>query len=505
MAGTDELRTKVEDFAASMLPEDKTAWCKRFSAPKIVHDALWGTFRLEPHEIAVIDTPLVQRLRHVHQTGTAYLTYPSATHSRFEHTLGVLFQATRICSEMRDRPDENRFGPETRSSARMAAILHDTGHGPFSHTSEQYFARFDAMAHATQIEYPNSGAGEVLSYWIIRSPAFRDLLAAINTEFKCQLDAEVIASMVAGMLGADRVYQSEIVHGPFDADKLDYMPRDGMFSGLRLNVDLDRLYTSIDVLSYDGQTRLAGSMSGTSPLAQIMFNKMLLFTSMYHHHKVRAADCMLWALFELAQERKCKLGGRSLECPADFLWLTDDAVLRPELSKSPEIQRLIKAIRARQLWKRALVISRTTTPETMHSTISEEESESILTGFVDLSGTSKANIERRRALAAEMWKQAGKPCAKHEVWLDVPGLPRMREAERMWISVPGNGEPVTLADVLPITQWVQLYGVHKWRAHVFCPADAREAVNRAAKDVLKSEFGLDFNDMATSYAHLDRP
>jgi len=138
--------SEISTYAASVLPADPAAWCKQYSAPKIVHDALWGTFQLEAHEVALIDTPLIQRLRYIHQTGAVSLTYPSAQHTRFEHTLGVMYQAGRICSALRARPGESRFGDELTRLARFAALVHDTGHGPFSHTSEQYFSSLPEMA-----------------------------------------------------------------------------------------------------------------------------------------------------------------------------------------------------------------------------------------------------------------------------------------------------------------------------------------------------------------------
>src|SRR5690242_16425471 len=163
--------------------------------------------------------------------------------------------------------------------------------------------------------------------------------------------------MITGNMSDREMYLSEIVHGPLDADKLDYMHRDGLFSGLRMHVDLDRLYASINILSAteDGtkQTRLAGSMAGTSPLAQIMFNKMLLFTGIYHHHKVRAVDCMLWAIFELARSRSTELAGVRLDTIVDYLKLTDDRVLTPDLTVDPDIKQIVNDIRQRRLWRRA--------------------------------------------------------------------------------------------------------------------------------------------------------
>jgi HD superfamily phosphohydrolase len=144
-SATSCLENLVEEYVDAHLPSDPKAWVKSFSKRKIIHDALWGTFSLYPHEVALLDTALIQRLRFLHQTGAVYLTYPSAHHTRFEHTLGVLCQSGRLCEALRRNPGEMRVDDGLERDVRFAALLHDTGHGPFSHTSEQFFASLEAM------------------------------------------------------------------------------------------------------------------------------------------------------------------------------------------------------------------------------------------------------------------------------------------------------------------------------------------------------------------------
>ncbi len=369
------LAEKIDAFAERHLPPEPEAWCRRYlNKPKIIHDGLWGTFELQSHEVALLDTPLLQRLRYLHQTGAVYLTYPSAHHTRFEHTLGALCQIGRLCQALRGpyyKPNK-RISEPVEHDARLAALLHDTGHGPFSHTSEQYFSALDEIVEFQKDpSFQNSGAGEILSYLIVRSEPFQQFARALINTHELEIDCDRIAKMISGTMPDDKMYMSELIHGPFDADELDYMPRDGMFSGLRMHVDIDRLYHSIKIKSakFNGQdqTRIAGDTRGLSPLMQIMFNKMLLYTGMYHHHKVRAVDCMLWAVFQLAIDRKVKVGGVRLECPVDFLELTDDRLLTPELAEDADIQEIIRNIRNRRLWKKALVIARNTVPERMHN------------------------------------------------------------------------------------------------------------------------------------------
>jgi HD superfamily phosphohydrolase len=114
-------------------------------APKVIHDAIWGTQRLYQNEVALLDTPLLQRLRQLHQTGFTYLTYPSVTHTRFDHTLGVVYQADRLGRALLEKYQEIDPTLVDRQSIRrlrVAALLHDCSHGPFSHTSEEYYRTF---------------------------------------------------------------------------------------------------------------------------------------------------------------------------------------------------------------------------------------------------------------------------------------------------------------------------------------------------------------------------
>jgi HD superfamily phosphohydrolase len=426
-------------------------------------------------------------------------------HTRFEHTLGVLFQARRLFSVLKERIGARKFDRNSETSVRLGALLHDVGHGPFSHTSEQYFSSLDQMVATREANpiFAESGAGEVLSSLIVTSQPFQEFVEALNRTFALEVEPTFLRALITGTVAPQNIYLSELIHGPFDADKLDYMHRDGMFSGLKMHIDVDRLYASISVKRAQNQTRLVGSIAGTAPLTQIMFNKMLLFTGIYHHQKVRAVDCMLWAIFDLAVMRKAKLGGCKIAGPADFLRLTDDQMLIPELTDDADIRELILRIRNRRLWKRALVVARRTVPEAMYDT-NEESDKQPFTDFVLLAGNEQRKIRRRRDLASKIWQEAGKPCKEHEVWLDVPKLPSMDEAMRMWIQAPGQDQPETLGDFVPITKWVELYGSSKWQSHVFCPGDVCKKVSKAAVKVFKHEFGLEMLTLAQDYAGIER-
>jgi hypothetical protein len=405
-----------------------------------------------------------------------------------------------MCAALILNDGPSRISPDVVRDARFAALVHDLGHGPYSHTSEQYFSvdpGFEEIRSSGK--FTTSRGGEMLSCLIAESPHFRNFLLEVNRTFQTDIQPEALTGYIAGQMSGPQRFKSELVHGPFDADKLDYMYRDGHFTGLQIPIDLDRLFYSIAIHT-DGAgdlCRLCGSTTATSPLMQIAFNKMLLFAGVYHHHKVRAVDCMIWSIFRLAQSTRCMVGGIQLVGAADYLRITDDQLLIPELCDEGPVRRLVSEVRERHLWKRALVISRSTVPKGHWD---PKDGDGTFHDLVSLSEASKLTIERRVEISEAIARAAG--VDEHQVWLDVPEPPSAGEAQNMWIKVPGSDTPMTLSQVMPIKQWVEIYANTRYAAHVFCPAEARQAVNTAAIDVLRSELGLTFMQQATDFAKI---
>src|SRR5436190_14821972 len=106
-------------------------------AVEIIRDPLWNNIRLDPLSFELIDTPAFQRLRYVRQLGLAFLVYPGATHSRFEHALGTYHLARRTLALFEEQDAFARGGREDCTLVRVAALLHDVGHYPFSHALEE--------------------------------------------------------------------------------------------------------------------------------------------------------------------------------------------------------------------------------------------------------------------------------------------------------------------------------------------------------------------------------
>jgi HD superfamily phosphohydrolase len=277
---------------------------------EVVRDPLWNNIRLEPEALAVIDTPAFQRLRYVRQLGHAFLVYPGATHTRFEHALGTYHLAGRLTQD-RD--------------IRLAALLHDIGHYPFSH----------ALEEAGLPRHESLGSRH------LRSGALATVLedAGVSVERLLQLIQGTSTSPLAG-----------IVAGSLDVDKLDYLSRDAMMCGVPYGViDVDRLLTSL-TLTPQG---VALHAKGLAALESLLFAKYQMYRNVYWHHAVRSAT----AMFKRLVRRAIAAGHVS---PDDVATATDDGLSHDLQAKDQT--RLARALRERRLAKRALDIPATELP-----------------------------------------------------------------------------------------------------------------------------------------------
>ena len=280
---------------------------------EVIRDPLWNNIRLEPEALAIIDTPAFQRLRYVRQLGHAFLVYPGATHTRFEHALGAYHLACRVTKE-RD--------------VQLAALLHDIGHYPFSHALEE----------------AGLPSHELLAARHLRSGG---LAAALD---RMRMPAERLLPLIQGTSTSPF---AGLVSGSLDVDKLDYLSRDATMCGVPYGViDVDRLLTSL-TLTPDGVTL---HPKGHAALESLLFAKYQMYRNVYWHHAVRSAT----AMFKRLVRRAIAAGRMS---PDDIAVATDDG-LSHELQQHDQTG-LARALRERRLAKRALDIPATELPAEM--------------------------------------------------------------------------------------------------------------------------------------------
>src|SRR5437899_9145497 len=191
------------------------------SKKKLIRDAVHGDIEMGPLEVELMDTPEFQRLRGIKQLGTAYLVFPSAVHTRFEHSLGTSWMAHRMVEAIRLR---QVISPDDIRLIRVAALLHDITHIPFGHTLEderRVLPRHDRDEERVEYFLRQSTAGRILK----REGMQEEVIAAIN--------------------GVD-TFAADIVGGAISADLLDYLRRDTYFCGLSQNYDV-RIFESFIV------------------------------------------------------------------------------------------------------------------------------------------------------------------------------------------------------------------------------------------------------------------
>lgn len=478
--GASELEAEVAEFVETHLPTGDRVDA---ASPKVVHDGLWGTLRLRPAEVRFIDTPLVQRLRQIRQMGCAHFTYPSATHSRFEHTLGVMLQVEKLGHALLETK-QTELSESHVEHLRLAALCHDLGHGLLSHTSEEVYGNLPQL----QPHIDGCKPHEAMSRMIVCSEPFRRFCQTVSNECRAEVPVDQIASCIVGQ-NSDAMppYKRDLVNGPFDADKLDYLFRDSHFSGLPLSVDLDRLWYTVRIANARGQQRLVVTQSGATPLEQILFSRMMLFETLYHHHKVRACDCMFAGIVEYMRENGIGLPvrGRDLrwDSPVDFLWVTDGELLSFGFRANDDrLHSLVHDLFFRRPLKRALIVSR--------RTIGLDQEDDRWDDIQRHATQSPESFSERRNLAGDIWTEAGKPCLRQQVWVDLPELPSMRAADDTFVLPWEHATPIPLTDLFPTGKWVQQYGMNKWRGHVFCPAEHREAIGKAAKGIIEERYGV---------------
>ena len=380
-----------------------------------IKDSVHGYVDLCPAAEALLDTSPMQRLRYVRQLSTVQLVYPSANHTRFEHSLGVYHLAARTV----DRID---IPADLARRLRIAALVHDAGHGPFGHQTERAIERHLGRHH-DEID-------ELLS----------------NTELGPAIDDLGVAPSAVAESVDGRGPFGELISSSIDVDRLDYLARDAHHTGVPYGtIDHDRLIDAFRVV--DGDLALAGDDVLTAE--SVLIARTLMNATVYRHHVSRIAGAML----DRASERLLSDG---VVGPRRFARLTD-AELLAELTAYEPTRPFGERIRERELYKRAVWADRESVPDHL----------------VDLP------YDRTRELEAEIASIAGvDPGA---VIVDSPGLPTSPEAQARIVTDEGL---TRLESESALVDGLNACARELWRLGVYTRPDAVEQVREAASSVL---------------------
>ncbi|PSQ55710.1 phosphohydrolase [Halobacteriales archaeon SW_8_68_21] len=392
---------------------------------KAIKDSVHGHVRLGDVAAELVDTPAFQRLRHIKQLSTVRLVYPSANHTRFEHSLGVYHLAGRAVEGL-------CVDNDTAAHVHAAAMLHDVGHGPYGHQTEGIIRR------ATGRDHDDVG-------WLL-TDADREVCQVLERN---GLDPERVAALIdgEGALGS-------LVSGELDVDRMDYLVRDAHHTGVPYGtVDTGRLVTELRLVDGNASAESQGDADlvldegNVATAESLLVARSLMNAVVYRHHVSRVAGAML----ERACERYLDRTDTDIEA---FRRMADHDLL---VELRDRALALGERIERRDLYKRAVWA----------------ELDEVPAGTVDAGRAEERAAEREIADVVGIDRDA--------VVVDIPSRPALKESGS---AVVVDGVPQRLEDASELVAGLRAAGRRRWTLGVYCPAEHVDAVATAARDVL---------------------
>jgi uncharacterized protein len=414
-----------------MLPEKNWGFIK---------DPIHGYIRINKTERSIIDSYPVQRLRRIRQLAGSEFVYPAANHTRFEHVLGAMYLAGVLAETL---PVE--LTTRQKQELRLAALLHDIGHGPFSHVFEPLMIRHLGKTH------------EDLVPWLVGETEISSRLE------KAGFNPKSIGQLAVGRLGDKRrPFLDQIISSSVDVDKMDFLVRDSFHTGAGYgSIDVNRLIYTMDVL--DGNLAVDGTAVAT--LESFLLARLESFRTVYFHRASRAVQIMMVKALEAAKD---ELGLLAFDEPMDYLRL-DDYNVWSNLKDCKKSMRIIHDLETRRLLKCAYERTVFAREEVVSNVISNDK----------VRGKMEEEIARKARVSEE------------DVFIDVPSLssvPYHHAAEIQPMDIPvfrrtatGKKQLVQLSDISRVVgvlrTFMNLIRVYTWKEH-------RSKVEVASRQIL---------------------
>ena len=539
----DSFQEGVESWAGNLL-DDYVERLKTRSPSlrsKEFNDPIWGTILLRPAEVAVLDSPLVQRLRTVSQLGVVHLVYPAATHSRLEHTLGVVHQVARLVNSINERFEASNRAVSEQEEAllRLTALCHDVGHGALSHVSENALESFEqveelSLAFTDEVGAESVPLAEMAAFYILGSPSFKELLKTVqglvpnHGWFTVGQSVDFMQRAVIGQPISDQVpLLQELISGPFDADKLDYMTRDAKMSGVPVVTDIPRLVQKVRAVRVSPEelpAEIASTVkgghaayvvtgidvSGGRTVDELILGRTLQEDKLFRHHKVRAIEAMVASIYR--QLAACEPSAAPM-LPfrledSDFVHLDEHRVAevigRPLTNQDRGSVQvaidLARRLRDRVLFVRAYAFS-------LGMPLDPYRSDAAHFAGLERLARESGNFPQRGKLidaiveelqnALELTESDLRdeyPDLKPYIWLDpLYAHPEPNDSARAYLIAEGPGERQVLRfqdDYAETVRWAAAYTLTRDLGYVFATADLALHTYVATEKVLRRDYNI---------------
>ena len=428
---------------------------------KVIQDPVHGNIIVDGIFLDTMDRPEMQRLRSIKQLGLGYLVFPGANHTRFEHCLGAYHLAGRMAQAI-------GLGREDSDTVRMAGLLHDVCHPPFSHSLESIMEEATGLDH---MELARSLiTGKVRNHRAMDDDLF-DGIRPIGEEIaRYGIDADEVCDLIANpvsntdnldsFLGKHEYFPSkdyahQIIHGPVDADQMDYLMRDAYYTGISHgSIDCDRLINTMMVHN----DRIVLRRGGTTAAEGLMVSRSLMYTSVYFHETTRIAQKMLTKAVS--------------ECGQDlsdiYLW-TDSDLIQKVVDSGGKSSNCIRRILNRDINKKAFAV------------YSSDMTEDIASKLIEF--TTREGVER---LEQEIADQAGVDV--FHIGVETTSKSNLQSTMNIGKTdvsiIDDEGKVRSLSRYSPIARSLQARDPYSWAILISAPEPFRVQVEKASRKVL---------------------
>ena len=431
-------------------------------ASKVIQDPVHGTIGVDGVFLSVLDRPEMQRLRSVRQLGLGDLVFPGANHTRFEHCLGTYHLAGMMAEAI-------GLDDEDTAAVRMAGLLHDVCHPPFSHALE------GAMEDATGMGHMDMARalifGEVPFFWECDSDIYGGLDTIAETMEAAGISPEAVCGFISspestGTEVLDRFwnkheyfpskdYAHQIIHGPVDADQMDYLMRDAHHTGVSHgSIDSERLIKTMMVQN----DRIVLRRGGITAAEGLMVSRSLMYTTVYFHETVRIAQRMLTKAVENS--------GLDL---TDIYLRGDSDLMSMVAASGGKPSRNVRRVAARMLNKKAFAV---------YSEDMTDEKAEVLLEYTGREGARRLEEEIADVAGVDPFDVGAELTSSSNL------QGRMKIGKTDVAIADEGGRIKSLARFSPIARSLQARDPYGWALLVSAPESDRDAVRRAAQKVL---------------------